>query len=92
MRLVRAGLAEVNPLFNSLIFFPCVVTCESFDAWKIWATVKYLVLLLEYLKGLLGGLILVSGGLNLFKEGLLSDNIFVLFNNICMSCGQALTF
>lgn len=49
MRLVRSSLAEVNPLFNSFIFFPSVVTSESLDAWKIRATVKYLVLLLEYL-------------------------------------------
>jgi hypothetical protein len=92
VRLVRASLTEVDPLLNSLVFLPSVVTCEGFDAWQVWPTVEDLILLLEDLQSLLCSLVLVGGGLDLLEEGLLTDDIFVLFNNICMSCRQALAF
>jgi len=92
VRLVRACLAVINPLFNSFVLLPGVVTRERFDAGEIGATVEDLILLVEYLQCLLGSLILVGGGLNFFEEGLFSNNVFVLFNNICMSRWQALDF
>lgn len=49
MRLVRPSLAEVDPLLNSLVFFPGVVTCQSLNTGKVRATIEYLILLLEYL-------------------------------------------
>jgi hypothetical protein len=92
VRLIWTGLTEIDPLFNSLVLFPCIIACESFHTWKVWATVKYLILLLEYLKSFLSGLIFVGSSLNLFEESLLSDYIFVLFNNICMTCRKTLSF
>ena len=92
VRLVRASLTEVDPLLNSLVFLPSVVTCEGFHAWQVWPTVEDLILLLKDLQSLLCSLVLVGGGLDLLEESLLSDDIFVLFNNICMSCRQALAF
>ena len=92
MRLIRASLTEVDPLLNGLVFFPSIVACQSFHAWQVRAPVEDLILLLEYLQSLFCGLVLVGGGLDLLEEGLLTDDIFVLFNNICMSCRQALTF
>lgn len=92
VRLVRPSLTEVDPFRNGLLFLPSIVSCQSFHAWQVRATVKDLILLLEDLKSLLCSLVLVGGSLDLFKEGLLADDIFVLFNNICMSCRQALTF
>jgi hypothetical protein len=49
VRLVRASLAVINPLFNSLVFLPGVVTCEGFDAREVRASVEDLILLVEYL-------------------------------------------
>jgi hypothetical protein len=92
MRLVRSSLAEVDPFLNGLLFLPSIVSCQGFHAWQVRATVENLILLLEYLKSLLCCLVLVGGSLDLLEEGLLTDDIFVLFNNICMSCRQALTF
>lgn len=92
VRLVRASLAVINPLFNSLVFLPGVVTGECFDAGQVRATVKDLHLLVEDLQSLLRGLVLVSGCLDLFEEGFLANNVFVFFNNICMSRWQALDF
>ena len=92
VRLVRPSLTEVDPFRNGLLFLPSIVSCQSFHAWQVRATVEDLILLLEDLKSLLCSLVLVGGSLDLFKEGLLADDIFVLFNNICMSCRQALTF
>lgn len=90
MRLVRPSLAEVDPFLNGLLFLPSIVACQSFHAWQVRATVEDLILLLEDLQSLLCCLVLVGGSLDLLEEGLLTDDIFVLFNNICMSCRQAL--
>jgi len=92
MRPVRASLAVLNPLFNSLVFFPSVVTSERFDAGKVWAAVENLHLFVENLQGLLGFLILVWGVLVFFEKSFLANNVFVLFNNISMSRWQALDF
>jgi hypothetical protein len=92
MRPVRASLAVLNPLFNSLVFFPSVVTSERFDAGQIWAAVENLHLFVENLEGLLGFLILVWGVLVFFEKSFLANNVFVLFNNISMSRWQALDF
>jgi hypothetical protein len=35
MRLIGPSLAEVDPLFNSLVFFPGVVTCQSLNTWEV---------------------------------------------------------
>ena len=90
--LVGARLAKVYPLLNRLVFFPSIVSCQGFNAGQVGATVEYLILLFENLQSLLSGFVLVGGCLDLFEEGLLTDDIFVLFNNICMSCRQTLTF
>lgn len=92
MRLVWASLAVINPLFNSLIFLPSVVTCERFDAGKVRSTIEDLHLLVENLQSLLGSLILVGGSLDFFEKSFLANNVFVLFNNIGMSRWQALDF
>jgi hypothetical protein len=92
MRPVRASLAVLNPLFNSLVFFPSVVTSERFDAGQVWAAVENLHLFVENLQGLLGFLILVWGVLVFFEKSFLANNVFVLFNNISMSRWQALDF
>lgn len=92
MRLVRSSLTEVDPFLNGLLFLPSIVASQSFHAWQVRATVEDLILLLEDLQSLLCCLVLVGGSLDLLEEGLLTDDIFVLFNNICMSCRQALTF
>ena len=47
--LVRPRLAVINPLFNSFVLLPGVVTRERFDAGEIGATVEDLILLVEYL-------------------------------------------
>ena len=92
MRLIWASLAVIYPLFNSFIFFPCVVTGEGFDTWKVRPTVEDLHLLVEDLQGLLGGLVFVSSSLDFFEKSFLANNVFVLFNNIGMSRWQALDF
>lgn len=90
MSLIGAGLAVVDPLLDGFIFFPCVVTSEGFHTWEVRVTIEDLVLLLKNLKSLLSGFIFVCGCLELLEEGLLTDDIFVLFYNICMSGRQTL--
>ncbi len=92
MRLVWASLAVINPLFNSFIFLPSVIAGESFDAGKVRSTIEDLHLFVKNLQSLLGGLIFVSGSLDFFEKSFLANNVFVFFNNICMSRWQALDF
>jgi hypothetical protein len=90
VRLVWASLAVINPLFNSLVFLPGVVTGESLHTGQVRAAIEDLHLLVENLQGLLGGLILVGSCHDFFEKSFLANNVFVLFNNIGMSRWQAL--
>jgi hypothetical protein len=90
VRLVWASLAVINPLFNSLVFFPCVVTGECFYTGQVGSTIEDLHLLVENLQGLLGCLIFVGSSFDFFEKSFLANNVFVLFNNIGMSRWQAL--
>ena len=92
MRLIRASLAVINPLFNSFVFLPCVVTGECFHTGQVRSTIEDLHLLVEDLQGLLGGLVFVGSRLDFFEKSFLANNVFVLFNNIGMSRWQALDF
>lgn len=92
VRLVWPSLAVINPLFNSLVFLPGVVTGESLHTGQVGATIEDLHLLVENLQGLLGGLILVGSCHDFFEKSFLANNVFVLFNNIGMSRWQALDF
>jgi len=91
MRPVRASLAVLNPLFNSLVFFPSVVTSERFDAGQVWAAVENLHLFVENLQGLLGFLILVWGVLVFFEKSFLANNVFVLLITLACLAGRPLT-
>ena len=88
--MVRPCLAVIDPLFNSLVFFPCVVAREGFHPREVWISIEDLVLLLKNLKCLLGGFVFVGGRLDLVEECLFSDDGFMLFNDICMPCRQTL--
>ena len=92
MRLIWASLAVINPLFNSFVFLPCVVTGESFDTGKVRSSIEDLHLLVEDLQCLLGSLIFVGSSHDFFEKSFLANNVFVLFNNIGMSRWQALDF
>lgn len=59
MSLFRPCLTVVNPLFNSLILFPCVVTGKGFDTWKVWTAVEDLILFFQDFKSLLSSFVLV---------------------------------
>ena len=90
MSLLGPGLAIVNPLFGGFVFFPCIISCECFHTCQVRVTVKDLVFLLQNLEGLLGRFVLISFCNDLLEECFFSDNVFMLFNDICMSGRQTL--
>lgn len=89
MRLSGSCFAVFDPLFNSLIFLPSVVSCESLCIRKA-RVIEDFVFLLKNLKGLLGSLVLGSVGVYLFQESFFSDDVFMLSYYIGMSGRQAL--
>jgi hypothetical protein len=89
MRHTRPCLAVFEPLLNSLVLFPCVVSGERLDARHAWI-VEDLILLLEDLQSLLGCLVFLNVSVHLLQEGLLSDDILVLLDDVCVSSRQTL--
>lgn len=92
MSLLWPGLAIINPLFGGFVFFPCIISCESFHTCEVGVTVKDLIFLLKNLESFLGRFVLISICNDLFEEGFFSYNVFMLFNNICMSSWKTLFF
>ena len=88
--LVRSRLAVIDPLFDGLVLFPCVIAGECLHTWDAWITVEDFVLFLKDLECLLGGFVLCGISHELLEEGFFSNDRFVLFYDISMSRRKAL--
>ena len=90
MCLTSSGLAMFDPVFNSSVFIPSVISGKYLHSRHIVWVIKDFILFVKESNGFFGSLVFVNSSFNLLQEGSFFLDIMMFFDYVSMSCWESL--